>query len=54
MASTTVRITSLRGVTMNITIARQLRVRVWIAIRLIRFAAWMCGMGIRVREEDEP
>lgn len=53
MAATTVKITSLRGVTINVTIVRSLRIRVWLAVQLIRFAAWMCGMGVRVHETDE-
>jgi len=40
---------------MYVSISRGLRVRVWIALQLIRLAAWICGMGIRVRmDEDTP
>ena len=53
MPTHTVKITTLSGVTMHVTIARSLRLRVWIAVRLIRLAAWISGMGIHVSEATD-
>ena len=52
MASpSSVQVDKLEGVVLTVYVSRQFRARQWIAVQLIRVAAWVLGGRIEVRSE---
>lgn len=53
MASSDVKLTSLKGVTVRVTLTRSLTVRMWIAIQLHKLATRIVGADIRIQEDHK-